>query len=476
VSKRLVLVWGFVSLVGVAAACEYGRVPTSREALSRVPDALKAPGGAVSSRVASALWVESATPGDPGLLARGGSLNEARFPKPRAVRGLYVNAWAAGSSTRMSELLDIALRTEINSLVIDIKDASGYLSHTTEVALAHEIGATEEIRIRDLPGLLSRLEQERLYPIARIVIVKDPILVEFRPELAVSDTAGGVWVDSKGLVWLNPYSRKVWDYHVDIAREVALLGFPEIQFDYVRFPDAPEEDLGRAVFRGAEGRSKSTAIGEFLEYAREALDDLDVQVTADVFGVTTSARRDVGIGQVWETMISAVDVALPMVYPSHYWEGSFGFEVPNAHPYEIVRRAVTDAVQRAELVEGAGRTRPWLQDFTLGAPPYTSAEVRAQIQATYDAGVDEWILWNPSSRYTESALEPVAGFTAEPLIRIAGRLAPVSERFAVLDSVAAKRGSTGSPAPAAAARQDASPAEHAPASPAASDTVGAPLD
>jgi hypothetical protein len=125
-----------------------------------------------------------------------------------------------------------------------------------------------------------------------------------------------------------------------------------------------------------------------------------------------------------------------MVYPSHYYTGSFGFRVPNAYPYEVVLRALHDAERRSASVEGAGRTRPWLQDFSLGQPPYAAAEVRAQIQATYDAGIDEWILWNPGSRYTEAALEPVAGFPSEPLIRVAGTLAPVSRRHAVLDSVA----------------------------------------
>ena len=170
--------------------------------------------------------------------------------------------------------------------------------------------------------------------------------------------------------------------------------------------------------------------------ARESLVGYDVQLTADVFGVTTSARRDVGIGQVWETFIDRVDVALPMVYPSHYWEGSFGFREPNAYPYEVVRRALADALDRSATIDGAGRTRPWLQDFTLGEPFYGSAEVRAQIQATYDAGIDEWILWNPGSRYTELALQPVDGFDREPYIRVANRLVPVSERWQVLDSAA----------------------------------------
>jgi hypothetical protein len=435
-----------VSLATLASACDVETPPPAGQALAAAT-APAVPGGslidAVSDEPATQLPdVQSAAPEEASDVETPEAFEPARvvrFPRPEAVRGLYVNAWAAGSASRMEALLGIARRTEVNSLVIDIKDASGYVSHQTEVALAHEIGATDEPRIRDLPALLDRLEAEGIYPIARIVIVKDPILTEFRPELAVNDTAGGVWVDSKGLTWLNPYAREVWDYHVDLAREVASLGFPEIQFDYVRFPDAPEDDLARAVFQGADERSKPAVIREFLEHARASLVEHEIQLTADVFGVTTSARRDVGIGQVWETFIDAVDVALPMVYPSHYWEGSFGFQEPNSHPYEVVRRALADALGRSAVVDGAGRTRPWLQDFTLGQPFYGSAEVRAQIQATYDAGIDEWILWNPGSRYTELALQPVEGFDREPYIRVANRLVPASERWQVLDSVAVAR-------------------------------------
>ena len=215
------------------------------------------------------------------------------------------------------------------------------------------------------------------------------------------------------------------------------MGFPEIQWDYVRFPDAPQADLERAVYLGVEGRSRADAIRGFLMYARSNLADLPVRTTVDVFGVTTSFRRDVGTGQVWERLIDVVDVALPMVYPSHYWQGSFGHDEPNSRPYEVVRSALSDAVRRSAAVPGAGLTRPWLQDFSLGQPIYAGAEVRAQIQATYDAGIDEWILWNAGSRYTESALEPVEGFEWEPLVRVAGVLTPVSRRYIVLDSVAA---------------------------------------
>lgn len=362
--------------------------------------------------------------------------DDARFPRPDHIRGLYVNAWAAGSERRMTTMLEIAETTEVNALVIDIKDATGFISHATDVPLAKEIGANGEIRIRDLPGLLDRLEAAGVYPIARIVVVKDPLLATARPETAVQDIAGGVWVDSNNIVWQNLFNEDLWSYNIALAREVAEMGFPEVQWDYIRFPDAPASDMARAVFTGGESERRVDAVRGFLRYAEQELADLSVRSTADVFGVTTSFRRDVGIGQVWESFIDVVDAALPMVYPSHYWEGSFGYTDPNAYPYEVVYAALRDALRRSGAVEGAGLTRPWLQDFSLGSPVYGSAEVRAQIQATYDVGLNEWILWNASTRYSLGALEPLSGFENDPLVRVAGVLSPTSRRYEVMDSVA----------------------------------------
>ena len=219
-------------------------LPDSADA-STLPE-LRAAAQVEMAEVADASGVSVASEGD----ADGSKVvttDGVRFPHPDNVRGLYVNAWAAGSRNRLAGLLELAARTEINTFVIDIKDASGYVSHRTELAAAHEIGATQEIRIRDLPGVLERLEEAGIYPIARIVVVKDALLSSARPELAVQDTAGGVWVDGKGIVWLNPYNTEVWEYHVALAREVALLGFPEIQWDYVRFPDSPVSERERAT-------------------------------------------------------------------------------------------------------------------------------------------------------------------------------------------------------------------------------------
>jgi hypothetical protein len=359
------------------------------------------------------------------------------FERPDHVRGIYLNAWAAGSSRRRAKFFNDTATTEIYTFVIDLKDASGFVSHRTSVPMAKEAGATGEIRIRDLTGVLTELRFAGVYPIARIVVFKDPLLARARKDLAVQDTAGGVWVDGKGQIWLNPVQRAIWDYNVALAREAAEFGFPEIQWDYVRFPDAPESEMARAVFPGSEGATRSEAIREFLEYAKARLADLDVTVTADVFGISTLATRDVGIGQLWECFIDLVDVALPMVYPSHYYPGNYGFTRPNAYPYEVVLGSLRDAIARSGNVAGAGSVRPWLQDFTLGRPRYGPAEVRAQIQATYDAGIQEWILWNSSSRYTEEALKPVGGFLpwTDPWIRVGGQVIPAWRRPPLAESL-----------------------------------------
>lgn len=344
------------------------------------------------------------------------------FAWPDSIRGIYLNAWAAGSRNRSEALLELARRTEVNTFVVDVKDASGYVSYPTRVALAEEVGAHQEIRIRDIRGLLARMEEAGVFPVARIVVFKDPLLAAARPDLAVQDSAGGPWVDGNGHVWVNPWEEEVWEYHFELAREAVEMGFKEIQWDYIRFPDRPESEMARAVFPSGEGRERVEAVEGFLRRGQEVLGDLGVPLSGDLFGVVTSFRRDVGIGQAWEPLVPHLNGVLPMVYPSHYWEGSFGQERPNANPYEVVKAALSDAVRRSGAMEPGLRTHriiPWLQDFTLGDPPYGVAEVRAQIQAGYDAGVPHWILWNASSRYTEGALQPLMGWAegGEPVIR-----------------------------------------------------------
>ena len=336
-----------------------------------------------------------------------------RVPEPEHVRALYINAYTAGSGRRMSTLIDIADRTEINAFVIDIKEADGQVTYRSSIPLVRAVGANQVTPIGDVRGLLRRLREHGIYPIARIVVFKDPTLARARPDWAIQTADQRVWRDQHGQIWVDPYNRNVWQYNLALAREAIALGFAEVQWDYVRFPDVPDSYMRTAVYPAREGRARTDAIREFLRWTQEEVHAVGVPLTADVFGVATSARHDVGIGQLWEKMYDVTDVLLPMVYPSHYWRGSFGLAHPNSEPYHTVRIALQHAVRRNRAIENPAEIRAWLQDFTLGRPPYTAAHVRAQIQAVYDVGLTEWVLWNASSRYTTAALADADGNAPE---------------------------------------------------------------
>lgn len=349
-----------------------------------------------------------------------------RVARPDSVRALYVNGWAAGSRSRMRHLIDIANETEINAFVVDVKESDTYLVYdSTAIPLALEIGAHERPGSRWLPALLDTLYTHNIYPIARIVVFKDHMLAEMRPELAIRDQAGEVWKDNSGKAWVNPYDRRVWDYNIAIAREALDMGFAEVQWDYVRYPDVTASQRQQMVYPGAGEVSREDNIRDFIAYSREALRDYQVPITADVFGLVTYMENDVGIGQQWEKLITVADVLLPMVYPSHYYAGMYGFQAPNAHPYEIVRISMQDAVERNEYLrqrgEEPGEVMPWLQ--AMSAPwvdniSYGPGHLREQIQAVYDSGLKSWTLWNPGSKYDVflPALRPADG-SLSPLER-----------------------------------------------------------
>ena len=328
-------------------------------------------------------------------------------PTPTPLRGLYVNRWAA-LGDRMWQLIDIAKRTEINALVIDVKDDRGYVLYRSRVPLAREIGADTVMPMRAsrMRAILDTMRVHGIYPIARIVVMKDPVLASEKSEWAIARRADGrPWLDKSGKPWLDPHYREPWQYAVDLSCEAIDFGFSEVQFDYVRFPD--ERRLhAEAVYPLANGRDRASVIRDQLRFLTGSLRPFGVPITADVFGLTTSDSTDMGIGQLWEKMIDAVDVLLPMTYPSHYSSGNYGLRHPNAAPYQVIDRALRDAKRRSAGIANAAKVIPWYQDFSLGQPRYGANEVRAQIQAGYDNGIHDWILWNSSSRYTVAALRP----------------------------------------------------------------------
>ncbi|MGI8497678.1 MAG: putative glycoside hydrolase [Gemmatimonadaceae bacterium] len=337
----------------------------------------------------------------------------ARLPAPLVatptpLRGLYVNRWAA-LGTRMWELIRLATTTEVNALVIDVKDDRGFVLYRSRVPLAREIGADTNMAMRPdrLRALLDSMRSHDIYPIARIVVVKDPLLASKRLEWSIKrrDAPTKPWLDKNGRPWLDAHQDGPWGYAADLACEAVDLGFSEVQLDYVRFPD--ERRLIReAIFPLAQGRQRAQVIRDQLSLLRERLRSLGVPITADIFGLVTSDTSDMGIGQRLEQVATAVDAVLPMMYPSHYAPGSYGFARPNAHPYQVIDHGLKDAQRRLARMPGASRLVPWYQAFTLGAPHYDDAEVRAQMKAGYDNGVTGWMLWNPGSRYATSWLAP----------------------------------------------------------------------
>lgn len=313
------------------------------------------------------------------------------------IRGLYVNRFTAQSRVRMKKLIAVADSTEINAFVIDVKDEFGLNYRSSDPVVKKNQGTAT--MVADMRSLLDTVRAHGILPIARIVVFKDSVTARLNPDHTIRKPDGTPWRDKKGLTWVNPFANAVWDYNIRVAEEAVGLGFGEVQFDYIRFPE-PYASLPTQVFPGQSGRTKSLALTEFLTAARKRLEKLGARTTADVFGLVTSVNGALEVGQAWEPLAKSADVLLPMTYPSHYPRGSFGIARPNAEPYRIQNIAISRARQRNDAIGLKGeRVRPWIQAFTLGSPAYGPAEVEAQKKGIYDAGYDGWVLWHPGSRY-----------------------------------------------------------------------------
>jgi hypothetical protein len=316
------------------------------------------------------------------------------------IRALYANRSAAQSRKKMRQLIAIADTTEINALVLDMKDEFGLNYRTSNPEFARNAGNAGSVP--NLRELLDTLKAHGILPIARLVVFKDSVTARVHPEWTIRNADGSAWRDKEGLAWVNPYQRGLWDYNIGIARELVNLGFGEIQFDYIRFPE-PYKSLPPQNFPDSKGMSKPDVLAGFLKEAKTKLNALGVRSTADVFGLVTTVKGPLEIGQWWEKVSPVSDVLLPMVYPSHYPRGSFGVDRPNAEPYRILKTAIDTARVRDEKlgITTPEHVRPWLQAFSLGKlkPVYGAEEIRQQKQAVYDAGYDGWVLWSPGSKY-----------------------------------------------------------------------------
>jgi len=325
---------------------------------------------------------------------------------PSPVRAIYLNAWAFGGR-RFYDLVKLADRTEVNAFVVDVKDDTGYLTYRSEVPTAIEIGANGQLRARDVRERLRVMREHGIHPIARIVVAKDPLLASRKQAWSVQQVGGGLWHDRLDFAWVDAFNDSVWVYAAQLAAEAVRIGFAEVQYDYVRFPDEPESRLASAVFQGRrQGETKRQGVVRNLRLLRDRTRKLGVPFTIDVFGLTTSAPTDMGIGQMWEDLVTTADVVLPMVYPSHYFRGYYSLRHPNSEPYKVIRRAMQDALKRSAPLGKTAEIRPYLQAFTLGQPRYTPGHVREQIRAAEELGIKSWVLWNPRSAYDAAIFRP----------------------------------------------------------------------
>lgn len=323
------------------------------------------------------------------------------------VRGIYMTGYTVSDKKMFEGLVKLIDDTELNAVVIDVKSDEGMVLYQTSLKDAQFSGANNKIIIEDIEAVLKYLDEKNIYTIARVVTFKDNKAASKFPQLAVKTTTGNIWRDRNGQAWLNPYNQESWDYILDIAEEAVIKGFKEIQFDYVRFPT--DGNLKIISYGASQGKNKAQAIGDFLKYSRKRLSNMGTVVSADVFGLVTTAENDMNIGQQLEYLADSVDVISPMVYPSHYGKGSYGVAEPDFEPYKIVNYSMKRAKERLDgNDQSIAKLRPWLQDFSAtylaNYKKYGPAEIRAQIKATYDAGVKEWILWNAANRYTKGGL------------------------------------------------------------------------
>ncbi len=364
---------------------------------------------------------------------------------PSVVKAIYLTGWVAGSPKRMQSILDLIKKTEVNTVIVDIKDYSGYVSYAMDVPEVKASGAENEIRIQRPNALIKELHDNSIYVVGRITDFQDPILAKAHPEWAMHNKAtGGVWMDKNGLAWMDPAAKPVWDYLASIARDAFSRGFDEMNFDYIRF--ASDGMLGNIIYPYWDQKTpRSTVIASYFKFLRESFPDK--KISADLFGLATVNSDDLGIGQVIQSAYEYFDYVSPMVYPSHYATGFLGYARPAAYPYEVINYSMTHALAKLiamgnppanadTTVAMASSTatstatapkpspssrfnlgyipqaklRPWLQDFDLGSgigSIYTADMVRKEKQAVYDAldtsstsqYYDGWAMWNAANVY-----------------------------------------------------------------------------
>lgn len=323
---------------------------------------------------------------------------------PSVVKGVYMTSWVAGTNSLKNKVEDLIDTTEINTVVIDIKDYTGKVSFDPGNVELAKYGSIEH-RIRNIKGLIDELHKKNIYVIGRVAAFQDSHLIQTHPEWAVKTLSdkNKVWRDHKGIGWVDAGQKDVWAYLSLIAHASYDVGFDEINFDYIRFPsDGNMKDI---YYASGNGAAKPEVLKSFFQFVDQDVRQKGIPTSADLFGMTTTNTDDLNIGQVLENTLPYFDFVCPMVYPSHFPATWNGYKNPAANPYEVIQYSMSHAVERAKAMgEDPLKLRPWLQDFNLGAT-YTKEMVQAQIKATYDVGLTSWLMWDAANTYTKEAFK-----------------------------------------------------------------------
>ncbi|HET6387705.1 MAG TPA: putative glycoside hydrolase [Armatimonadota bacterium] len=368
--------------------------PTSPPAAARATAAVNSPKGNVQTALAT------------GPVGKPGSHNFV-------AHGLYATGWSAGSARKMDSLIKIIHETGLNSIVIDIKDSDGCVTYyTPDVPLAVSIGACfkkpDENRASNIDATLKKLKAAHIHVIGRVACFNDPILAKKRPDWAIRSKNGGVWHGRSGHAWVDPTVKALWKYDVDLAEDAIKRGFDEIQWDYVRFPSDGNTRL--CVYHQNISHDRAwSVIAAYLNYAYKRLAKYNVPISADIFGLTGTAKSDMGIGQKINPIADNVDLISPMVYPSHFAHGEYHMPNPNTQPYKTVLLSLRDAKKR--IADTHCTIRPWLQAFSLFGVHYGPEQVLAELKAVRDNHLGQFLCWNAGNKYDilKAALQSTEG-------------------------------------------------------------------
>lgn len=340
----------------------------------------------------------------PGYKAASVTLDENRtiLLDPFDIKALYLSYWAVGTQKFTRRVFKLIDETEINAVVIDVKNEYGFITFPGSIPLAREIGAYDKVRINNIDAFIKKLKDKGIYVIARIVVFKDDLLASRMPELAIHTQTGALWRNGEGIAWCDPFLSQVYDYNIQVAADAADHGFDEINFDYIRFPGSNHLRYARRNIR----HNRVEAVNTFLARAQAELDRHDVLISVDTYGYVCWNENDTGIGHQLADLGRYSDYISPMLYPSSYHLGIPGYEDSLKHIYRLIYDTLQEGYRRTGIAKR--RFRPWLQafpDYAFDHRNFRGKEIREQIDAAEDFNSSGWMLWHPGSYFHHYGLK-----------------------------------------------------------------------